>query len=107
MVMAGLPTVAAASAPAAGEMPVQVADNAVSTVVIAASPCGHCTDGSDVPCPPAASGCTMVCVSSPPALGAGGPALPVLQASGASWMARLASLHGGLSPPPDPFPPKS
>jgi hypothetical protein len=91
---AGLPAIALASAPATA--PVQMA---------ASEPCTHCPDCDGAPCQPAAAGCVLSCVATPPTLGVASFALPAIDASKTAWPSRLATLSG-LSPPPDPFPPR-
>ena len=106
MLTAGLPAISVASAPAGGGQPVQAADDGVpmQTVVFErGNPCGDC---ADLPCPLAMAGCTTVCVNAAPALGTAGPIVPAATEDGTVWPVRLAVLDG-LSPTPDPFPPRS
>ena len=93
----GLPAVALASMPAASAAPAQTT---------AAEPCSHCPDCDGSPCQPAAAGCVLACVAAPPTLGVAEFALPALDAATIPWPARLVLLTG-LSPPPDPFPPRT
>jgi len=91
---AGLPAVALASTPTAA--PAQTA---------ASEPCTHCPDCDGTPCQPTAAGCVAGCVTAPPALGVATVAPPAIDTGKTAWPSRLATLHG-LSPPPDPFPPR-
>jgi hypothetical protein len=93
---AGLPTVALASAPAHVPTPMQT---------MASEPCTHCPDCDGTPCQPAAAGCVQSCVAAPPTLGVAVVALPAIDTGKTAWPSRLATLSG-LSPPPDPFPPR-
>jgi hypothetical protein len=93
---AGLPVVAFASVPAA--------DAARAQTV--AEPCQHCPDCSGAPCAPAAMACMIGCLAPLPTLGVATFTLPAAATSKAIWPSRLAALRG-LSPPPDPFPPRS
>jgi hypothetical protein len=93
---AGLPTVALASAPAPSAAPMQTA---------AAEPCTHCPDCDGTPCPPTAAGCVLNCVAAPPTLGVATSVPPAIDTGKTAWPSRLAPLSG-LSPPPDPFPPR-
>lgn len=104
MLTAGMPAVASASA--GGGLPAQVADDGAPVQTVAFErdhPCGDC---GGTPCPPATAGCTTVCVNTPPALGTAGLIVPVATAGGTVWPVQLAVLDG-LSPPPNPFPPRS
>lgn len=71
-----------------------------------AEPCTHCPDCDGAPCQPAMSGCVAVCVAGSPALGVTTFMLTVPAHDGAVWPTRIAALLG-LSPPPDPLPPRS
>jgi hypothetical protein len=93
---AGLPAVALASAPAPSAAPMQTA---------AAEPCTHCPDCDGTPCPPTAAGCVLNCVAAPPTLGVATSVPPAIDTGKTAWPSRLAPLSG-LSPPPDPFPPR-
>jgi hypothetical protein len=104
MLTAGLPAVA--SAPAGGGLPAQVADGGAPVQTVGFERGNPCADCGSVPCPIATADCTTVCVNAPPALGAAGPVIPATTASGTVWSVQPAVLDG-LSPPPDPFPPRS
>jgi hypothetical protein len=92
----GLSTVAVASAPSAEPSAERMA---------VAEPCTHCPDCDGTPCPPTAAGCVLSCVAVPPTLGVATFALPAIDTGKTTWPSRLATLRG-LSPPPDPFPPR-
>jgi hypothetical protein len=66
--------------------------------------CPNCHDCD--PCQTADAACSQVCVSPLPTLGAAGPVLPAIERGDVGVPGRLVVLHG-LSPPPDPFPPRS
>ena len=53
-----------------------------------------------------AAGCVVACVGIAPTLGVAAFTLPVPPSSNDVWPVELATLHG-LSPPPDPSPPRS
>jgi hypothetical protein len=91
---AGLPAVASAPAPVA--TPVQTA---------ASEPCTQCPDCDGTPCQPTAAGCVLGCVTAPPTLGVATVTPPATDTGKTAWPSRLATLNG-LSPPPDPFPPR-
>jgi hypothetical protein len=88
----GLSTVAVASTPSAERLAV-------------AEPCTHCSDCDGTPCPPTAAGCVLSCAAVPPTLAVATFALPAIDTGKTAWPSRLATLSG-LSPPPDPFPPR-
>jgi hypothetical protein len=93
---AGLPAVALASAPAPTAAPMPMA---------ASEPCTNCPDCDGTPCQPTVAGCVLNCVAAPPTLGVATFALPAIDTGKTAWPSRLATLSG-LSPPPDPFPPR-
>jgi hypothetical protein len=66
----------------------------------------HCPDCEGMPCPPTAEGCIVACVGVTPVLGTAAFTFVVPPGDVALWSQRLSELHG-LSPPPDPFPPRS
>jgi hypothetical protein len=72
----------------------------------AAAPCSHCDDCDKTPCPMPMADCVQVHPSAPPMMAATAVALPRLADGVAYWPPGVASLTG-LSPPPDPFPPRS
>jgi hypothetical protein len=93
----GLPTVALASTPTS---------KAAATQTAASELCSHCPDCDGSPCQPASAGCVLACVAAPPTLGMASFVLPAIDTGLTVWPARLAVLSG-LSPPPDPFPPRT
>jgi len=95
----GLPAVALAWAPS------QQAPAANQTT-IGALCTQQCPSCEGMPCPPSAAGCIVACVGIAPTLGVAAFALSVPPSSNDVWPAELAMLHG-LSPPPDPSPPRS
>jgi|SRR5258707_13633816 hypothetical protein len=92
----GLPTVALASAPSAAPSTERMSG---------AEPCTHCPDCDGTPCQPTAAGCVLSCVAAPPTLGVATFVPPAIDTGKTAWPSRLAILSG-LSPPPDPFPPR-
>jgi|SRR5712691_2458249 len=94
-IMAILPVATLAWTPTANAMPTHLAASPV---------CPHCHDCD--PCQTANATCVQVCVSPLPTLGAAGPVLPGGEASDDGEPGHLAVLQG-LSPPPEPFPPRS
>jgi hypothetical protein len=96
---AGLTTVAAATS----------AEN-VSVAVDSAmgeAPCRHCDECEGAPCPAPSATCIQVCMSVTPSLAVTSGSLPMPGAIGKAFRrARPAGLIG-LSPPPDPFPPRA
>jgi hypothetical protein len=69
-------------------------------------PCSHCDDCDGVPCPKPAAACLQAGAVPSPALAAATIELPPLAFATVDWSLRTATLSG-LSPPPDPFPPRS
>ncbi|WP_300781128.1 hypothetical protein [Enhydrobacter sp.] len=99
VVAAGLPTVAYAWMPSGSP-----ASHAHTTVSALCSQ--HCPECEGMPCPPTAAGCVVACIGTMPSLVAAVAALPLHAGRGEIWPVRLATLRG-LSPPPDPSPPRS
>jgi hypothetical protein len=97
VVAAGLPAFALAWAPSESPATEQTAVGALCTE--------HCPSCEGMPCPPTAAGCVVACVGLAPALGVAAFSLWMPPASSVAWPVRLAILHG-LSPPPDPQPPR-
>jgi hypothetical protein len=93
----GFMTVAAA---AASRAPV------VEKSAIGGQPCSHCDDCAGTSCPAPSTACVQACMSVAPSLGAVAFELPVISTGHASWSFRAIALSG-LSPPPDPFPPRT
>jgi len=96
---AALPTIAYAWMPSAS--PVDHAHTAISALCTQ-----HCPECEGMPCPPTAAGCVVACVGMMPSLIAAGVTLAVPDRLSDIRMDRVAALHG-LSPPPDPTPPRS
>jgi hypothetical protein len=70
------------------------------------APCGHCDDCDRMPCPMPMADCVQVAPGTPPLIVATAIALPRLADGSAYGQPRDTSLSG-LSPPPDPFPPRT
>jgi len=94
-----LPTVAYAWMPSTSS-----ADHAHTAVGALCSQ--HCPECQGMPCPPSAAGCVIACVGMMPSLIAAGVTLAVPDSLSDIRVERFAALHG-LSPPPDPTPPRS
>lgn len=69
-------------------------------------PCTHCNDCDGAPCATPGSSCIAVCFASPPTLGVTTFTLTVPTHFGVVWPTRISILLG-LSPPPDPLPPRA
>ena|SRR5262245_44393583 len=91
----GLMTVAAAAVPGARAMERGQAS----------APCSHCDECDGVPCPVPTVACTQASSNIAPTLANATFELPVIGSSKIRWSTRIAILTG-LSPPPDPFPPR-
>ena len=87
----------AASMPSAATM----ADRSAATN----APCGHCDECDSMPCPIPMPACAQVGGSAVPALAMAAD-LPAFDSISIRWSLATASLSG-LSPPPDPFPPRT
>ncbi len=98
VVASGLPTVALAWAPSQ-----QASDDQTTVGALCTQ---HCPSCEGMPCPPTAAGCVVACVGIAPALGVAAFTLSIPPSCNDVWAAELATLHG-LSPPPDPSPPRS
>lgn len=70
-----------------------------------AEPCNHCDECNDTKCPVPAT-CVQVSSNAVPALATVTHSLPAIEAGTIHWTFDSASLSG-LSPPPDPFPPRA
>ncbi len=70
-------------------------------------PCSHCPDcdGDGMPCPMPSTSCLHIASNVAPILGASAIALPTIDLGKILWSAGTSILIG-LSPPPDPFPPR-
>ena len=93
----GFVTVAAIAAPSGAPATERGATNA---------PCSHCDDCDGVPCPMPAASCLHVSSNAAPILVAETIDLPALDLGKVLWSVGAATLTG-LSPPPDPFPPRA
>lgn len=98
--LAVLAGVAAAAAPAGALINLAVEHQSTST------PCSHCDDCDKVPCPLPMTDCLQVHPSATPTLGVAAAALPGSIRDAGYLTPRDTSLSG-LSPPPDPFPPRA
>ena len=86
----------------------EAAPTGLSTLQQAASgeqPCSHCDDCSGVPCPAPMATCLQA-TNVAPALATATVDLPAMSFDNIRWSLRSTSLSG-LSPPPDPFPPRA
>jgi hypothetical protein len=70
------------------------------------TPCNHCPDCDGVPCPMPAADCVHAPATPIPTLTSSVVDLPTVSDSKIHWPLR-ATILSGLSPPPDPFPPKA
>lgn len=70
------------------------------------APCSHCDECDGVPCPVPMPACAQVGGSGVPVLAATAIDLPVFDSIVVHWSPASVSLTG-LSPPPDPFPPRA
>ncbi len=98
----GFLTVAAAAVPSGPPVYPPVSGQSA----IGAQPCGHCEDCGGVPCPAPAATCVQACASVAPSLAVATFQLPAIGANHAPWLLR-AIILSGLSPPPDPIPPRA
>lgn len=73
---------------------------------IGSEPCGHCEDCGGMPCPAPTASCVQACANVAPSLTAATFRLPAIGANRAPLSLRMLTLSG-LSPPPDPFPPRA
>lgn len=69
-------------------------------------PCSHCDDCNSVPCPKPAAACLQAAPSTTPVIAATAIELPAMAFATIHWSRRTGTLSG-LSPPPDPFPPRA
>jgi hypothetical protein len=95
---------------ASGVMAVAAALPGASTIVERSAatnaPCSHCDDCDGVPCPIPMPACAQAASSGMSVLAATAIDLPAFEPSLIDWPLASASLSG-LSPPPDPFPPRA
>ncbi len=73
---------------------------------VGAEPCSHCDDCDGMPCPKPAAACLQVLSAGAPALAAASVELPAMDFQMVPWSPWTAAMSG-LSPPPDPFPPRT
>jgi hypothetical protein len=73
---------------------------------IGEQPCSHCEDCGGTSCPAPTTTCLQTCTSVAPSLAVVAVPLPAVETGHASWSLRAIVLSG-LSPPPDPFPPRA
>lgn len=93
----GLMVVAAAAAPFASP---------ASERSIAGAPCTHCDECDGVPCPMPTAACVQFSSNGTPTLASATLDLPAIGFGKIRWPLRSIVLSG-LSPPPDPFPPRA
>ena len=93
----GVMTVAAASVPSA---------QAVTDRELANAPCSNCDDCDGVPCPMPAAACLQVASHAAPTLIPSTVDLLPTDHRTILWSPGTTTLSG-LSPPPDPFPPRT
>ncbi len=72
----------------------------------ASAPCSHCDDCDGVPCPMPSASCLQVSSTVAPTLPATVVDLPPIETGKVQW-SRGAAILSGLSPPPDPYPPRA
>jgi hypothetical protein len=95
-IAAGLPAIAAVSAPA---------PHSDLSISAGSMPCEHCQDCDGAACPKVVD-CTAPCAVSLPTLGVASVELRWLEPGQPVGLALATSLHGE-HPPPDPFPPRA
>lgn len=71
-----------------------------------AEPCSHCDECGDAKCPMPATTCLQVSTNAAPTLATATYDLPTIETGTIRWRFESTSLRG-LSPPPDPFPPRA
>lgn len=84
---------------------VQAAQEIVHANAVSA-PCTGCDDSDKAPCPMSTADCIQMHVNAGPALLADAAPLPAGQFVLLHWLPAHRTLSG-LSPPPDPFPPRA
>ncbi len=72
---------------------------------VGAEPCSHCDDCGGMPCPKPAAACLQVLSAGAPALAVASVELPAMDFQTVPWSPSTTAMSG-LSPPPDPFPPR-
>jgi hypothetical protein len=73
---------------------------------IGGQPCSHCEDCGGTSCPAPTVACVQACISVAPTLAVVAFRLPAVETGEAPRSLRAAILSG-LSPPPDPLPPRT
>ena len=106
VVAAGLPTVAHAWMPSTSDRAPAATGATTGTTKVSALCSQHCPECEGMPCPPTAAGCVVACIGTMPSLVAAAMTLSTPDARSEVWPDRFAALRG-LSPPPDPSPPRS
>ena len=91
-------TVAAASVPAKSLATERASANA---------PCTHCDECDGAPCPAPTATCLQACVGVAPSLAVTAIFPPTPSLAGEAFRPLRPALLSGLSPPPDPFPPRA
>jgi hypothetical protein len=69
-------------------------------------PCSHCDECGDAKCPMPAATCLQASSNAAPTLATATYDLPAIAAGTIHWPIGTSFLRG-LSPPPDPFPPRA
>ena len=70
-------------------------------------PCSHCDDCDGAPCPAPTVACLQACVGVAPSLTVTAVSLPTPSVAGEAFRPPWPAVLSGLSPPPDPFPPRA
>ena len=73
---------------------------------IGEQPCSHCDECGDAKCPMPAATCLQASSNAAPTLATATYDLPALESGTIQWPLGTSFLHG-LSPPPEPFPPRA
>ncbi|MGQ0581891.1 MAG: hypothetical protein ACT4O6_08140 [Reyranella sp.] len=71
------------------------------------APCAHCADCDGMPCPSSTAACVQACAGIVPSLAVVAASLPTLDSAAETFRLARTSMLRGLSPPPDPFPPRT
>ena len=78
----------------------------VDRSTVGAKPCSHCDGCESAPCPKPTTACLQAFSVGTPVLAAERVDLPAVGFRMVAWSLRTDAMSG-LSPPPDPFPPRS
>lgn len=70
-------------------------------------PCSHCDECDGAPCSAPTATCLQACVGVAPSLAVTAVSLPTPSVAGEAFRPIRPALLSGLSPPPDPFPPRA